>query len=85
MFSSSNFGRLPYLPQTTVKPEDVVTFLKAEVHLAIPHVVSGFVIRDFCNHRVILNLLISADCVTCAVLLNMVNKSLDDAIDNTRI
>ncbi|KAG8123396.1 hypothetical protein E2320_018801 [Naja naja] len=37
--SSSNFGRLPYLPQTTVKPEDVVTFLKAEVHLAIPHVV----------------------------------------------
>ncbi|XP_029140899.1 dynein heavy chain 8, axonemal, partial [Protobothrops mucrosquamatus] len=37
--SSTNFGRLPYLPQTTVKPEDVVTFLKAEVHLAIPHVV----------------------------------------------
>ncbi|KAL7987444.1 hypothetical protein Chor_006363 [Crotalus horridus] len=36
--SSTNFGRLPYLPQTTVKPEDVVTFLKAEVHLAIPHV-----------------------------------------------
>ncbi|ETE64448.1 Dynein heavy chain 8, axonemal, partial [Ophiophagus hannah] len=39
VFVSSNFGRLPYLPQTTIKPEDVVTFLKAEVHLAIPHVV----------------------------------------------
>ncbi|XP_044299056.1 dynein axonemal heavy chain 8 isoform X1 [Varanus komodoensis] len=39
IFVSSSFGRPPYLPQTTTKPEEVVSFLKAEVHLAIPHVV----------------------------------------------
>uniref|UniRef100_A0ACB8GAZ6 Dynein heavy chain 8, axonemal n=1 Tax=Sphaerodactylus townsendi TaxID=933632 RepID=A0ACB8GAZ6_9SAUR len=37
--SSSTFGRPTYLPQVAIKHEDVVSFLKAEVHLAIPNVI----------------------------------------------